>query len=467
MVNGMPAPTPEEWRDRLVKAINDRSKAIDLLDDYYDGDHPLPEGPITDATAKEYRKLLEQSRTNWPRLIVTAAEERLEPIGFRPGPSGDPIDPLWALWQANSMDSDASLAHSSALTVGSSYVVVWPDDDLGATLSIEHAGQTIVAYGGATRRTRVAALKIMCDDWGHPLATLYLPDAVHKWASPRKVNDSFRMVGGNYDWQPRIVVGEDWPLVNPLGRVPVIELMANPRLRWAPFGWGRSEFGDVLPVIDRINRTTFHRSLAGDFAAVPQKAIIGWAPPDGTTLPVRTSVDRIWTFDNPEVSVTQFAAADLSNYTKAIEADVTHLAAITHTPPHYLLGTMVNISAQALAAAEAGLVAKVRRHQRTFGEGWEEVMRLAGRAAGIEGTEDLQLETVWRNPETRSDAERADAAVKLNSVGVPWGSLMEYLGYTSQAIARMRTQRITERLANPQPLPQRSPVPVTGNGAVG
>lgn len=460
--------SPEDWRDRLLEALKDRADSVATLEDYYDGDHPLPEGVSPADSQAEYRRLLRQARTNWPRLIVTAPVERLDVLGFRPGPSADPIADLWRVWQENQMDADSSLAHNSALTVGSSYVVVWPDDKKRVSISIEHASQTIVAYNGASRRERVAALKTFTDDWGYSNVTVYLPDSVYKWISTHAITSG---VDTHHQWVPRIVAGEEWPLPNKLGAVPVVELMANQCLRFDRYGWGRSEFGDVLPIIDRINRTTFHRLLAGDFAAVPQKAIIGWAPPEGVVIAPRVSTDRVWTFDNPNVSVTQFAAADLSNYTKAIEADVTHLGAITHTPPHYLLGQMVNISAQALAAAEAGLVAKVRRHQMAFGEAWEEVMRLAGRAANIPGADDAQLETIWRNPETRSDAERADAAVKLSTIGVPWEAIMEYLGYTNQQITRMRSQRATDALVAaalapppPQPAPA-APEAVDGSPA--
>jgi hypothetical protein len=57
---------------------------------------------------------------------------------------------------------------------------------------------------------------------------------------------------------------------------------------------------------------------------------------------------------------------------------IQHVAAQTRTPPHYLLGQSGAFpSGESLKATETGLVAKVKRKQTTFGETWEEAMRLA------------------------------------------------------------------------------------------
>ena len=62
----------------------------------------------------------------------------------------------------------------------------------------------------------------------------------------------------------------------------------------------------------------------------------------------------------------------------ALEAHIRHLAAITQTPPHYLLGSLVNLSAEALAAAESGLQRKIKEKREVLGEGYEQAFRVAG-----------------------------------------------------------------------------------------
>jgi Phage portal protein, SPP1 Gp6-like len=96
---------------------------------------------------------------------------------------------------------------------------------------------------------------------------------------------------------------------------------------------------------------------------------------------------------------------DLGNYVAGIKELLNHLAGQTRTPPHYLIGQMVNVSGEALAAAESGLVNRVEAKQSSFGISWREVLSLAG----IDG----KIEVVWKNPERISLAAAADAANKL------------------------------------------------------
>ena len=47
------------------------------------------------------------------------------------------------------------------------------------------------------------------------------------------------------------------------------------------------------------------------------------------------------------------------------------------------------------------------------------------------------LETIWRDPETRTVAQAADAAVKKLAVGVSREQILEDLGYSPVQIERM------------------------------
>jgi hypothetical protein len=159
--------------------------------------------------------------------------------------------------------------------------------------------------------------------------------------------------------------------------------------------------------------------------------------------------------DPGTAKVGQLDAADLTGHLKLIEADIQHLAAVTKTPVYYLMGQMINVSADAIRAAEAGLIKKVRKHQIVFGEAHEEVVRLALLAVDDRRAGDVGLEVDWENPEARSMAELADAATKKQAVGVPWRQNMKDLGYSPQEIDGMETERATDALlaAPTQPMP--------------
>jgi hypothetical protein len=92
------------------------------------------------------------------------------------------------------------------------------------------------------------------------------------------------------------------------------------------------------------------------------------------------------------------------------------------------------------------LVAKVGRKQLALGEGWEEVMRLAFMVRGDKKrSQENAAETVWRDPEYRTEGEHIDAVVKLRALGVPLEVLWQKAGFTAQEIARFKDQLREER----------------------
>lgn len=438
--------TPEATLNRLLYALDERQRKIVRLEAYYAGDHPLPVMPTTAQAVQAesaYRRLLQMGRTNWVRLVADAPNERLQVIGFRSGGPEPQVDEdVWAIWQANQLDADSALVHQTALVTGQAFVLVWADANGNPQILAEHPTNCIVEYEAGTRRRRTAGLKIWRDDSGHLCANLFLPQYVLKYRTA-KVTSS--LIGN--DWLTRDTSTDPWIVQNPLGVVPLVEFRANPNLHAAPVGGGIGEFETVIDIQDRINRTLFTRLLAGEFGAFRQRWVVGMdLEPDPVTgrvqEPFRAALDRLWVVDDPDVKFGEFSATDLRPFIDAIEADVTHLAAITKTPPHYLLGKEVNISAEALKASEAGLVAKTARHRDQFSEAWEEVLRLAVAVRDPKDprAQDLSSMVLWRDIEQRTWGETVDAVLKMQALGVPQEALWSMLpGVTPQDVARWRT----------------------------
>lgn len=71
--------------------------------------------------------------------------------------------------------------------------------------------------------------------------------------------------------------------------------------------------------------------------------------------------------------------------------------------------------------------------QRTFGAAWADVMALAVAVRDRVDPLDVDIETVWADPQTRTAAAAADAAAKLAGIGVPLRELLvQHLGYTPE-----------------------------------
>jgi hypothetical protein len=140
------------------------------------------------------------------------------------------------------------------------------------------------------------------------------------------------------------------------------------------------------------------------------------------------------------------AAADLNNYVKPIEMLIQHLAAQTRTPPHYLLSSIVNASGDALKSAEAGLVSKVEKKILDFSDAWEEAVRLSFKATDDRAADATDLETIWADPEKKSEAEKVDAAQKLLALDVPHEIAWERAGLSPKEIEKAK-QALPEILA--------------------
>jgi hypothetical protein len=92
-------------------------------------------------------------------------------------------------------------------------------------------------------------------------------------------------------------------------------------------------------------------------------------------------------------------------------------------------------------------VKRAQRKQRVFGGSWERVMRLALRVQDPtlpDGA--VSMETIWGNPETPTVAQKVDAAVKLDQMGMPFRQNLEDLGYTPTQIERIQSMRDAGRV---------------------
>lgn len=425
----MPQPavqSPEWWRDRLYDRLCKRTEATNVYDAYYECEHPLPF--LHEKARAPFRRLLKMSRANYMELVVDALVGRLEVAGFQSDVEGKTDDKAWALWQENNLDGGSQLAFLEAGIRGESYLLVSPPSGRQKDFRItpEHPTQVITEAVPGSPHEDAAGLKLWLDDWtGRLCCTVYLPGNIYKFDAPEP------KTGGKPAWVRREVAGEEWGARNPLGEVPFGELANRPRMLKP----GASELRSVTGVQDRINKTIADRMMTQEFAAFPQKWVTGMEIPvdeNGQDIePFDVAVNKILIAEESGAKFGQFAAADLTGYLRGKEEDVRDIAAITSTPPHYLLGSLINLSAEALKAAEAGLVHKIYSRRRHLEEGLERAMRLAGFATA-------QARIVWKSPEWRTEGELVDALVKMSTLGVPREVLWERWGATPQEIERWR-----------------------------
>lgn len=444
--------------EKLAKRLTDRRVDIGLCDDYYAGQQPLKFATKEwrDAHASRYVGFSD----NWCGVVADSPAERLHVTGFRLDTSARQTDTeraLWrAVWQDNDLDAQSAQGFLESIVAKRSFAIVWGDEDDRPVVTWEHPSQVLVEYAADNPRRRTAAVKLWADDELEYL-TLYLPDEVWKWERRLRGAGSLHLPEGHaaYGWSPREVEGEPWPLENPLGLVPVVELSNRPRLGREPM----SDIAGTMAMQDAINLLWAYLFNAADFASMPARVIMGQAPPMVPILdengqkvgekPVDKELlaqGRLLWLTGQSTSIGSWAPADLTAFTNIVEVAVGHIAAQTRTPQHYLVGKMANLSGDALKAAETGLVKKVEEAQVHFAAPIREVFRLA---ALVQGDADLadaasRGTVVWKDAESRSEAQLVDGLQKLGSLGFPFEWLAERYGLSDTEITRVMQMRAAD-----------------------
>jgi hypothetical protein len=158
---------------------------------------------------------------------------------------------------------------------------------------------------------------------------------------------------------------------------------------------------------------------------------------------LRLAIESILVAKDPETKFGTLEATDLKGFLDSESQDLRTLSAISQTPPHHLLGLSANMQAESLAAAEAGLTRKSKAFRTSNGESWEQQFRLNSLLLGQnDDAMAFDLMAKWRDPETRSLAQAADALGKIaTQLKVPvemlWRRLPDWTDGDSELAKRL------------------------------
>jgi hypothetical protein len=122
-----------------------------------------------------------------------------------------------------------------------------------------------------------------------------------------------------------------------------------------------------------------------------------------------------------------------------------HVALRAKLSPASVTGKMVNLSAEALAAAEADQQRKLGTMRESHGEAHEQLLGLSAKLKGDKNTAgDQAAEVMWRDTEARSFGVMADGILKIAqaiAAGMPIGPLLPLVpGLTQQMIAALEKE---------------------------
>lgn len=417
-----------ELTDRVkahLKIFKNDRRRLDTIHLYLKGEQPNPALPPT-GVPEDVKRLARMSRVNILELVVSSVAQALYVDGYRAARAADDA-PAWSIWQRNRMDARQAGVHRAALSYGASYVTVLPGDN--GPIIKGHSPRRLVALYGDDDDWPRSALEIQPAETGYYLR-LFDETTVYGFEASKAKGIS-DLLTSNVALEHVSTDGHGAP------NVPIVRFRNKIDLDDDLEG----EVEQLLPIQDQIDHTTFDLLVAQQYAAFRQRWIIGWT---ATTEDERlkAGASRLWTWeDSPDdVKVGEFEQTDLNGYLDSREASIRHAASLSQTPAHELLGSLVNLSAEALVAAEASQRRKVTERQVSFGESWEQVLRLAQTIdrSGAEADDTAQVR--WRDTESRALAQTVDALGKMATMlGIPPQELWERLpGVSQQDVERWR-----------------------------
>lgn len=467
----MDAESALKTAQRLYHKLDNRRPEIEMFDSYYAGNQALQFA--SKEWADYHQNQYAQFSDNWVAVVADALSERLRVNGVTVSDdeNGNASSQLWDWWQRNDLGPQSSQGFLESIIAKRSFVLVWGTEDDEPYVTWEHPSQVIVDYDPASNgRRKAAALKAWVDDETE-FIYLYTATDVWKWQRPyfpvqegrtpsgiivegTSVSNGFSLDG----WSEYKEPGDDvWPVPNPIGRIPIVEIPNRPRLLVGPM----SDVAGAKDMQDAVNVFWAYLFGAADHASLPARVVMGQEPPtipvldkDGQQVGEQTvplseiRKGRIAWLTGEKTKIGEWKSADLSAFTNVIEIAIGHLGGQSRTPAHYFVANkgLSNINGETLIATETPLVKKAEEFelysQHPLSELWELMALAKGdtRLASLART----AKTSFANMAIRSDSQRSDAFLKDRKAGYPFEYLLEKYGESPDQIKRIMEMRRAE-----------------------
>jgi hypothetical protein len=448
---------------------------LDVLRRYATGKQALPLVVPTDAPA-EVRELARIARINLIAIVLNSLVQSLYVDGIRLSPqadestlpSADSLKPIWRAWQDNRLDRGQGGLYRAVFQYGYGYMVATPGRPSPLVRAVSPR-RLHAAYDPDDPVWPVHAL-----EWRKGRRTTYRLYALDEDSGDVGV---YTM---SYDPEKKrfallAVSAIDLPYVPVIRYVPFEDLDSDDEPDpIGPLGAGRNTTvsvmtaGEVAPLMtlqDQTDVSSFALKSAEWYSAFRQRWAIGWTP-ENRTQKMAAAASQLWTFDEDPDSMKlgEFSETTLDGFLRSRESVLKYAATLSETPVHELIGELVNLSAEALAAAEAGRDRKVELAKTSLGESHEQLAQCLGDLMDVEVPSDIEV--VWRDTSARAFSAVIDGLGKVaQMLQVPPQMLWDRIpGATRQDVERWRKAaeegdsldsltRTLDRQAAPAPQP--------------
>jgi len=377
---------------------------------------------VPPKASREHRALADLARTPWLGLVVTNVTQAMF-VDSIVSEDGDAKD-LWRLWMDNGMASHQIANHRCMVSYGQSFGLALPAE----------------MNGVPSARLRCLSPRRMAVEWDDSATDPY-PSLALESLSVDSESEQWRLYDSEYVYWLATPAGGGDPVVHRVqwhgaGVTPVVRFANNLDLDGNVIG----EVTPFIPTAARINKTSYDRLLAQHFNSWKVRTIAGIDLPEETDDPVadeaaverqklKLSQEDILMSEDPDTKFGTLDGTSLDTFVNSWRSDVEALAAVSQTPAHALTGQLVNLNAEALAAARAPLTQKVWERQTSASVSYARLLRVAASLSGMDAlAADPMVRVTWQDMEIRSMSQAVDALGKAaQMLGIPksglWGRI--------------------------------------------
>jgi hypothetical protein len=388
---------------------------LDVLDRWYR--HDPDRITLPRRSTREHKMLADLARTPWLGLVVSVLSQSTLVDGYRSPEQSENAGP-WRTWEGNDFDARQVPIHRAAYAYGYAYNLILP--------GVAPDGTSMAAMRGKSPRKFFAVYAEPAeDDW--PMYAMGVERQPGGKCAIRLYDEVAAYFLSSDDNGSKVEFIE-WR-EHAAGVCPVAKYSNMLDLE----GRSTGEVEPFIPTAARINKTDFDRLLAQHFNSWKIRTVAGMAKPDkdedAAALKLLLRQEDILTAEDADTKFGTLDETPLDGFIKAHDSDVETLAAVSQTPTNALTGQMINMSAEALAAARAQLDQKVGERKTAFGKAHAQSLRLAAHLEGNESAaQDITARVTWQDTSIRSIATAADALGKIATMlGVPvqalWGRI--------------------------------------------
>ena len=376
-----------------------------------------------DATS-EKRALLKLAKTPWLSLVVDSFAQCLYVDGYRSEGSKENIPGVWQTWNANSMQARQVAIHRATLTFGHAYASALKGTALDGS-------DQAVLRGWSPRRCLALYEDSVSDDWAKYAIVLLQDGKTIRFFDDQFYYDVPMPAAGDFP--------DDMPMTqnyHGLGVVPIVRYLNTMDLDGRCVG----EVEKLVPIASRIDKTLFDRLLTQHYNSFKIITATGLdelaadaSDEDAAAVEQELSQNRrVLATGNPSAQFGVIPETALSPFVQAFESDIATLESAAQLPPSWS-SRLVNLSADALAAARSATTQKIFERKVNFGSAHNQLLRLSAFIEGdVEASSDFEACVTWADTEVRSLSQVVDAWGKASQMlGVPkWATWRKIPGVT-------------------------------------